>query len=64
MQRNLALVNDFFKSKRDIANCMTDRTCIHAGNATEQFLHRNETLNFVTTVLELLTRSKNLSSTV
>ena len=60
MQRNLALVNDLFKSKGSVANCMMDRACVHNGNATEQFLRRNETLFFVHIILEqLLKWSKN-----
>ena len=31
LQRNL--VNDLLKSKRSVANCMTDRACVHTGNA-------------------------------
>ena len=65
LQRNLVLVNDLLKSKGSVANCMTDRACVHTGNASEQFLLRNRTLSLVHTVLEqLLKRSKNLSSTV
>ena len=59
------MVNDLFRSKGSVANCMTDRAPVHAGNASEQFLHRNRTLILVHTVPEqLLKRSKNLSSTV
>ena len=54
MQLNLVSVNDLFKSKANVANCMTDSACVHTGNATEQFLHRNETLIFVHIVLEEL----------
>ena len=41
LQRNLVLVNDLFKSRGSVANCMTDRASVHTGNASEQFLHRN-----------------------
>ena len=59
------MVNDLFKSKGSVANCMTDRASVHTGNAMEQILHRNRRLILVHTVLEqLLKRSKNLSSTV
>ena len=59
LQRNLVLANDLLKSKGSIANCMTDRACVHTGNASEQFLHCNRTLVLVHTVLEqLLQRSK------
>ena len=65
LERNLALVNDLLKSKGSVANCMTDRACIHTGNASEQFLLRNRTLILVHTVSEqLLKRSNNLSDTV
>ena len=65
LQRNLVLVNNLFKSKESIANCMTDRTCVHTGNASEQLLLRKRTLILVHTVSEqLLKRSKNLSGTV
>ena len=65
LQRNLVLVNDLLKSKGSVANCMTDRACVHTGNASEQFLLRNKTLILVHTVSEqLLKRSKNLSGTV
>ena len=65
LQRNLVLVNDLFKSKGSIANCITDRASVHTGNASEQFLHHNRTLIPVHTVPEqLLKRSKNLSGTV
>ena len=37
LQGNLVLVNDLLKSKRGRCNCMTDRTCVHTGNASEQF---------------------------
>ena len=37
LQRNLVLVNDLLKSKGSVANCMTDRACVHSGNASEQF---------------------------
>ena len=46
------MVNDFFKSKERVVNCMKDRACAHTGNAMEQFLE------------QLLKQSKNLSSTV
>ena len=29
LQRNLVLVNDLLKSKGSVANCMTDRACVH-----------------------------------
>ena len=65
LQRNLVLVNDLFKSKRGVANCITVRASVHTGNALEQFLHHNRTLIPVHTVPEqLLKRSKNLSGTV
>ena len=65
LQRNLVLVNDLLKSKGNVANCMTDRACVHTGNASEQFLLRNRTLILGHTVSEqLLKRSKNLSGTV
>ena len=65
LERNLALVNDLLESKGSVANCMTDRACVHTGNASEQFLFRNRTLILVHTVSEqLLKRSKNLSGTV
>ena len=44
LQLNLLLVNDLFKSKESVVNCMTDRASVHTGNASEQFLHRNRTL--------------------
>ena len=28
LQRNLVLANDMLKSKRSVANCMTDRACV------------------------------------
>ena len=53
--------NHLFKSNGSITNCMTDRACVHTGNAPEQFLHHNETIIFVHTVpVLLLKRSKNL----
>ena len=59
------LVNDLFKSKGSVANCITDRASVHTGNASEQFLYRNRILIPVHTVQEqLLKRSKNLSGTV
>ena len=64
-QQNLVLVNNLFKSKGSVANCMTDRAPVHTGNASEQFLHRNRTLILVHTVPEqLLKRRKTLSGTV
>ena len=61
----LVLVNDLFKSKGSVANCVTDRASVHTGNASEQFLHRNRILILVHTVPEqLLKRSKSLSGTV
>ena len=35
LQRNLVLVNNLFKSKGSVANCMTDRAPVHTGNASE-----------------------------
>ena len=65
LQRNLILVNNLFKSKVSVANCMTDRACIHIGNASEQFLLCNRTLILVHNVSEqLLKLNKNLSSAV
>ena len=59
------MVNDLFRSKGNVANCMMDRAPVHTGSASEQFLHRNRTLILVQTVPEqLLKRSKNLSGTV
>ena len=59
------MVDDIFRSKVSVANCMTDRAPVHTGNASEQFLHSNRTLIRVHTVPEqLLKRSKNLSGTV
>ena len=64
-QRNFVLVNDLFKSKGNVAICMTDRASVHTGNASEQFLHHNRILIPVHTVPEqLLKRNKNLSGTV
>ena len=58
-------VNDIFKSKGSVANCITDRASVHTGNASEQFLYHNRTLIPLHTVPEqLLKRSKNLSGTV
>ena len=37
--------NNLFKSKGSVANCVTDRASVHIGNASEQFLHRNRTIN-------------------
>ena len=54
LQRNLVLVNDLLKSKERVKNCMTDRDCVHTGNASEQFLLRNRTLILVHTVSEQL----------
>ena len=65
LQRNLVLVDYLFKSKRSVANCITDRASVHTRNASEQFLHHNRTLIPVHAVPEqLLKRSKNLSGTV
>ena len=65
LQQNFVLVNDLLKSKGSVANCMTDRACVHTRNASEQFLHHNRTLILVHTVSgQLLKRSKNLSGTV
>ena len=50
MQQNLALVNDLFKSKGSVANCMTDRASGHTENVTEQLLLCNGTLILVHTV--------------
>ena len=55
LQRNLVLVNNLFKSKESVANCMTDRAPIQTGNALEQFLHRNGT-----SILVLETEQKPL----
>ena len=43
------MVNNIFKSKGSVANCMTGRASVHTGNALEQFLHRNRTLILVHT---------------
>ena len=65
LQWNLVLVNDLFKSKRNVANCMMDRASVHTANTSEQFLHCNRALISVHTVPEqLLKRSKGLSGTV
>ena len=65
LQRNFVLVKDILKSKGSVANCMTDRACVHTGNASEQFLLRNRALIVVHTVSEQLFKlSKNLSGTV
>ena len=57
------LVNDLFKSKGSVANCMMDRASVHTGNASEQFVYCNITLILVHTVpKQLLKRSKNLFS--
>ena len=59
------MVNDLFKSKGSVANCMMDRASVHTGNASEQFLYCNLTLILVHTVpKQLLKRSKNPFSTV
>ena len=66
-QRNLVLVNDLFRSKGSVANCMAHRASVDTGIASEQlqFLHRNRTLVLAQTVPEqLLKGSKNLSGTV
>ena len=61
LQRNLVLINNLFKSKGNVVNCMTDKASVHTGNASERFVLRNRTLILVHTVLEqLLKRSKNL----
>ena len=53
------MVNDLFRSKGSVANCMTDRAPGDTGNVSEQFLHRNRTLILVHNVPEqLLKRSK------
>ena len=65
MQRNLVLVNNLFKSKGNVANCITDRASVHTENAPEQFLHRNRILIPVHTVpKQLLKRRKDLSGVV
>ena len=65
MQRILVLVNDLSKSKGSVANCMTGKARVHTGNASEQFLHRNETIIFIHVVAEqLLKGSKNLFGTM
>ena len=46
LQQNLVLVNDLFKSKRSVANCIMDRASVHTRNASEQFLHHNRTKCF------------------
>ena len=57
--RNLVLVNDLFKSKGSVANCITDKASVHTGNASEQFVHHNRILIPVHTIPEqLLKRSK------
>ena len=43
----LVLVNDLFKQRGGVANCMTDMAFVHTGNATEQFLHRNGTVSLI-----------------
>ena len=48
------MVNNLFKSKWSVANCMTDRAPVHTENASEQFLRRNRTLILVHTVPEQL----------
>ena len=54
-----------FEIEKSVANCMTDRTCVHTGKVSEQFLLHNRTSIPVHTVPEqLLKRSKNLSGTV
>ena len=45
LQRNLVLVNDLLKSKGSVANCMTDRACVHTRNASEQFLLWKQNIN-------------------
>ena len=50
LQRNLVLVNYFLNLKGSVANCMTDRACVHNGNASEQFLLCSRTLILVHTV--------------
>ena len=58
-------MNDLFKSKAKVANCMTDKASVHTGNASGQFLHPNRALILVHTVPEQrLKRSKNRSGTV
>ena len=37
-------MNDVFKSKGIIANCMSDRASVYTWNAMEQFLHHNRIL--------------------
>ena len=64
LQQSLVLVNDLFKSKGSVANCMTDRASVHTGNASEQFLYRNRTFLVHTVPEQLLKLSKNLSGTV
>ena len=54
LQWSLVLVNDLFKSKGSVANCMTDRASVHTENASEQFLHCNRTSILVHTVPEQL----------
>ena len=50
MQRNLVLVNDLFKSKGNVADCITDSASAQTGSSTEQILHHNGTLILVCTV--------------
>ena len=67
LQRNIVLVNNLFKLKGSVANCVTDRTSVHTENASEEFLHLNRTFQkFLFTLYreQLLKRSKNLSGTV
>ena len=40
-----ALVNDLFKSKGSVADCITDMACVYTGNATKLFLHHKSTEN-------------------
>ena len=35
LQLKLVMVNDLFKSKGSIANCVTGMACVHTGNALE-----------------------------
>ena len=32
-----------FEIEKSVANCMTDRACVHTGNASQQFLFHNRT---------------------
>ena len=56
-------MNDLFKLKGIVADCMSDTASVHTGNTSEQFLHCKIPLILVHTLPEqLFKRSKNLSS--